>query len=214
MIKFGANGYGISHESGNPLFAKTDYYNIQKLINVCEENQVPYGFYFFSQALNEEEAKMEVNKISEELNKLGALEYNKLPFYLDVEYYSKDTRLYNYCAKNNVKTTDVVNYEMNLLREEIGSDVCLYTEHSALKYIIDFDKLDEKNKENVWIVEASPTHTTDVLKYKDNISIRQITIDRNVNGQNIDFDLMNKEFYDSLVKKHKNAKVKKKTRKN
>ncbi len=214
MIKFGANGYGISHEPGNPSFAKTKYYNIQKLINVCEEYQVPYGFYFFSQALNEKEAKMEVNRISEELNKLGALEYNKLPFYLDVEHYKNETRLYNYCVKNNIKTTDVVNYEMNLLREEIGSDVCLYTEHSALKYIIDFDKLDEKNKENAWVVEASPTHTTDVLKYKDNISIRQITTDVIFNEQNIDFDLMNKEFYDSLVKKHKNVKVKKKTRKN
>lgn len=198
IIKLGATGYGLSQPVGSPSLVNSNYNNIRQLITICEEYHVPYGFYYYSQALTNDEAIMEVDKISSKLDEFGNLPFNMLPFYLDVESPERG-RLYNYCVNNNSDNTSVVNFEMNALREVTGKNVCLYTDSHTLKTVINIDKLEKQNKADMWCVEVSPSHTDYVIALDKYISMRQVALDRSFNGKGVDYNFINKDYYDSLV---------------
>ena len=88
-IKMGASGYG----KGDLSFTKTNE-NFVELAKICEENQIPYGFYYYSTSINEEEAQMEKDRImelQEMLEENGCSgEYNQLPLAIDVELAQND----------------------------------------------------------------------------------------------------------------------------
>lgn len=81
-IKIGASGYG---EEGNIV----EQYNTRlyrEQARICEEYGVPYGFYYYSTCVTEEEAKREAAYINEAINLLDDREYNLLPFAIDFEW--------------------------------------------------------------------------------------------------------------------------------
>lgn len=206
IIKLGATGYGLSYSAGNPCIIDSQYDNIRQLISVCEKYEVPYGFYYYSQALTKDEANKEIERISNKLDEFGSLPYNKLPIYLDVES-PENGRLYNYCVENNIDTTDVVNYEMNTLREITGKEVAIYTDYHTLNKVIDFNKLEEQNKTNMWCVEVSPSHTDNVIGLDKYVSMRQVALDRDFNGSVVDYDFISKDYFDSLMKEKEKSLV-------
>ena len=109
-------------------------------------------------------------------------------------------------AQNNGKEqqTDVMNKLMNRVRDDNNLDVISYLSRSGYSRLINHQQLDEINQENPWIVNPSDTHSIDfVTNYPDvldEVSMRQIALDGSVGGVAIDVNLMNKEYYDKLLK--------------
>ena len=76
-LRIGGRGYGKEGKMYND--DKVDIY-----IDVCEYLEIPYGFYFIEEALNEEEIIEEIEFINNILAGKN-LKYNKLPLAIDLE---------------------------------------------------------------------------------------------------------------------------------
>lgn len=86
-IRAGGRGYG---EKGNLYTDET--YNM--FVDACEYLGIPYGFYFFDEALNDKEIKEEVNFIKKFLNENKG-ENSILPVVIDVEKHNGSGRADN-----------------------------------------------------------------------------------------------------------------------
>ena len=205
-----ATGYGIFSQTD------TDIEDVKKLVAVCEKHQVPYGLYYYSQALSKEEANQEIEWIKNKLgiiSELGDLKYNLLPFYLDYEigdpkYNSRVRQNYEKLNSDEDKgksITSVLDYELSKLRDTLGTEVCLYSDHNTLGVCFDINEFTDENKENIWMVDVSPAHSKDTLDLKDHISVRQVSTDSiikyNGDSYKIDYDLINKEYFDKIKEK-------------
>lgn len=212
MFKLGATYTSTSYETAT--LAEDNYTsidNLRSMVAICEENHIPYGFYYYSQAINDKDVDIEANYIHEALSQLGTSAYHILPFAVDMEdqiYVNNqniDTRI-AVNAQNNGKEqqTDVMNKLMNRVRDDNNLDVISYLSRSGYSRLINHQQLDEINQENPWIVNPSDTHSIDfVTNYPDvldEVSMRQIALDGSVGGVAIDVNLMNKEYYDKLLK--------------
>lgn len=215
IIKMAATGYGIFSPTN------TDIEDVKKLVAVCEKHQVPYGLYYYSQALSKEEADQEIEWIKNKLgiiSELGDLKYNLLPFYLDYEIGDLDQNSrvrQNYEKLNSDEDkgksiTSVLDYELSELRDTLGTEVCLYSDHNTLGVCFDINEFTDENKENIWMVDVSPAHSKDTLDLKEHISIRQVSTDSiikyNGDSYKIDYDLINKEYFDKIKEKSKKLK--------
>lgn len=215
IIKMAATGYGIFSQ------ADTDIEDVKKLVAVCEKHQVPYGLYYYSQALSKEEAAQEIEWIKNKLgiiSELGDLKYNLLPFYLDYEIgdIEQNSRVrQNYEKLNSDEDKDksitsVLDYELSKLRDTLGTEVCLYSDHNTLGVCFDVNEFTDVNKENIWMVDVSPAHSKDTLDLKNHISMRQVSVDSiieyNGDSHKIDYDLINKEYFDKIKDKAKKLK--------
>lgn len=90
-IKLGASTYG----QGDFTVLDYDYYKSQ--VQVCEELGVPYGFYYYSTAITEEEANMELDCIKQRLTELRQnynMENNLLEMVVDIELSNEFDRQY------------------------------------------------------------------------------------------------------------------------
>lgn len=210
IIKMAGTGYGTFSQTN------TDIEDVKKLVAVCEKHQVPYGLYYYSQALSKEEADQEIDWIKEKLvliSELGDLKYNLLPFYLDYEIGDpdKNSRVrQNYERLNSDEDKDksitsVLDYELSKLRADLGTEVCLYSDHNTLGVCFDINEFTGENKENIWMVDVSPAHSKDTLDLKNHISVRQVSTDSiikyNGDSYKIDYDLINKEYFDKIKEK-------------
>lgn len=190
---------------------------IQSMVAICEENHVPYGFYYYSQAINEKDADIEAEFIHEALSQIGTSKYNVLPFAIDVEDYvyvngqNIPTRVLEYTrAYGKESPTKAMNYLMNRVREENDMEVISYLSHSGYTDLIDHEDLDKINQKNPWIVNPSSVHSDifssqypDVL---DNTIMRQIALDGSYKGVPFDINLMNKSYFDKVLKENNLAK--------
>ncbi len=202
IIKMGATGYA------NP-FSIIDISKYQSKVNdladVCEKYDIPYGFYYFSQATNNNEADDEKDYIVKMYQSLGGRNYNILPLYLDVE-----TNGNRYRNSLHGDITNVVNHEASELRKELNRDIAIYSEHNALNSIINYDNLDSEVKDDIWIVDAGPLHSSDVQKIENSVKLRQFGLDVAVDSNNdnvitqddarVDFNLMDSDYYKSKVR--------------
>lgn len=210
IIKMAGTGYGTFSQTD------TDIEDVKKLVAICEKHQVPYGLYYYSQALSKEEADQEIDWIKEKLvliGELGDLKYNLLPFYLDYEigdpeYNSRVRQNYERLNSDEDKDksiTSVLDYELSQLRDNLGTEVCLYSDHNTLGVCFDINEFTDENKENIWMVDVSPAHSKDTLDLKDHISVRQVSTDSiikyNGDSYKIDYDLINKEYFDKIKEK-------------
>jgi hypothetical protein len=211
MIKLGATYYSSSYDQA--ALADTNYScldNVKKLANLCEKYQVPYGFYYYSQATSEEDIDIEANFINYALNYLGTSDYNIMPLTIDIESRmgSSNTRVSKNASKNGRSyQTNITNKLMNRVREENSTDVILYTNHETLKKTLNYDELDSANQQNSWLVNPSSAHSIDLYKKLNsaytNASISQIALDGTVlNSVGIDVDFIDKDYFESLFKKN------------
>lgn len=231
-IKLGATGYAYNRNDSDAKFPGTNYAykdNVISLARICEENNIPYGFYYYSQAISAKDINKEANFISEVLNELGTTSYHVLPLAIDVEHRAGNPSVktrYCYCAEEKGKsyTTKIINTLMNKVRDENNIDVCFYTDKNTLQAVLNYNELDGQNKDNAWIVDASSTHSnvlaTSYPSVVDNVGVRQIALDKfkSVNGERIgyDIDFINKDYYQKLIKKiqENNASAKKNNNEN
>lgn len=190
---------------------------IRSMVAICEENHVPYGFYYYSQAIIEKDADIEAEFIREALSQIGTSKYNVLPFAIDVEDYvyvngqNIPTRVLEYTrAYGKESPTKAMNYLMNRVREENDMEVISYLSHSGYTDLIDHEDLDKINQKNSWIVNPSSVHSDifssqypDVL---DNTIMRQIALDGSYKGVPFDINLMNKSYFDKVLKENNLAK--------
>ena len=218
MFKLGATYTSSRYETAT---LATDNFTcldkIQSMVAICEENHVPYGFYYYSQAINEKDADIEAEFIHEALSQIGTSKYNVLPFAIDVEDYvyvygqNIPTRVLEYTrAYGKESPTKAMNYLMNRVREENDMEVISYLSHSGYTDLIDHEDLDKINQKNSWIVNPSSVHSDifssqypDVL---DNTIMRQIALDGSYKGVPFDINLMNKSYFDKVLKENNLAK--------
>lgn len=94
---------------------------------------------------------------------------------------------------------------MNKLRIETEAEVCLYSSINALDTIFDFDILEDVNKQNCWVVEwDSEAHSNNyVSKYPkvvENIGLRQIAGDKILGDIQVDYDFIDKVYFENILK--------------
>lgn len=90
-IKLGASSYGDGD------FSIIDYDNYIQQVAICEELGIPYGFYYYSTAINQEEANMELNCIKdrmEDLRQRYDMKNNLLEIAVDIELTDMNDRQY------------------------------------------------------------------------------------------------------------------------
>ena len=215
MIKIGATANG---NGPFQIIEKTEAQkkNLNSLINICEKTKTNFGLYYYSQATTEEEANEEIKTILKLIEQLGLNSKTKktLPLYIDVEKVGRDkgvsylTRIYKNAQENGkTEQTKITNYLMEELRKQTNMEICLYTDGNTLESTINFDELSEMNKINCWIVESTQDHTNildpEIMEYaktRQTSLDRQIKINESNETINVDFDIMEEEFYKSRTK--------------
>lgn len=211
MFRLGATGYG--GDTATMVSSNEGYLdNLVELTNVCDKYQIPYGFYYYSQAINKEEVDMEAKFINKALDRIGDSEYNVLPLVIDVEAMADNppipTRACN-SAKKNGKShqTGICNMLMNRVRDDNDRDVILYTDNNSLDSCIEFDLLDKANQQNVWLTDPNETHSNKLVNRHidaiENAGIRQIALDGVVDGVGIDVDFIDSDYFKGILKKNK-----------
>lgn len=205
IIKIGATYTSPAYEPNNSEFASVDQDNVKELVDLCEQYEIPFGFYFFSQALTIEEADKEVDYIKRNYEQYKNYTYNAMPIYYDYEVNEPDSRLVVYAQQENRENlTQVLNYAMNKLRLETEHEVCLYSDKNALTTVFNYDNLDDINKQNMWVVDVNDIHSDELAsnfgEAVDNVSVRQYAQDKIVGDIGLDINLMDKDYYENIMK--------------
>jgi len=206
-IKIGSSSY--SKENNFSIIPNVIY---STYAAVCEKYQIPYGFYYYSTAITEEEANKEYDTIVERLSELENSKYNVLPIAIDVE-------LADDLKKDRQVGHDVTSVKAvlaNKLYEKYGKTV-LYTSGRTASIekenrIIDLVayKSAIKEKLNLWTPAARLTNGTlgklsaqyleELSGYADTV-FEQSHLDLDdKNGFDYDIDFMTKALFTNLVK--------------
>lgn len=126
-IKAGGRGYG---KKGN-MYTDEKY---QEYVDVCEYLKIPYGFYFFDEALNDDEIEEEVNFIKNFLDE-NAGNYCKLPVALDVEKHDGSGRADDIWENR----AELVQKLINRLNEEDIDNIVYTNAQTANLYLSNLD---------------------------------------------------------------------------
>lgn len=215
IIKLGATANG----TGELKLIEQNVENLNSLLNVCEKNNLPYGLYYYAQSTSIEEADREIENILNLLNtvEINKKEYMKLPLYIDMEDMGYQSGCsYNTRIKTNAQIygkqaqTNILNYIMNKLKEKTSLNICFYTDYNTLTSSIDFNEIEEQNKENCWIVDVSESHSKNIYNHYPRIydysKVRQIKVDANVDIEEyddeigVDYDIMDSSYYKRLTR--------------
>ena len=212
-IKLGASPYGKGE------FKPTDYNEYEEIVKVCEELGIPYGFYYYSTAINIDEAEIEANHIKntvEQLRDKYDMKYNILPMTIDKELTGVHDRQYG------KDITDATAYLLNRMNfDEISQKVLLYIsgrmiDENDSDRVIDLERLKAEvtDLEDFAIWLCAPTtkkgYTTQSTvnycnmiedKYGIKIASKQIALDvYSPDGGKIDINNMDYEYYNEIIK--------------
>lgn len=212
-IKAGATGYGnkfsiapgtkeTEEETAKAREERQD--EVKSYIRKCEEYKIPYGLYYYSQAKDKKETDQEIEYIKEIFKGMGELEYNVLPFAIDIENLNGRMGKYAKQSEENKRRLTAEKEEMmEELREELGKEVIFYSDHNALVEIIDYTRLSEENKKDMWVVDYSSTHSEDLVDMglESFIGNRQVDLDVKVEeiNKSIDINFMNAEVFERYI---------------
>ncbi len=224
-IRMGGSDCGRHGKGPLTNIYTSDFDKLSMCVELCNRYNIPFGYYYYSQAVTTEEAKKEASWINQTLNRLGNYEYNVLPFAIDVEdrWYSGgllSTRVKESAYNNGSDyQTSITNEVMNMVRNQNYIDVILYTDNNTLSSeyckgftlntdnypaTVDYSKLDDINKQNPWVVDVSSTHSYNLTKNHNDIiseaAIRQIAIDKTNYPVSIDINFTDADYYDELTK--------------
>ena len=207
IFKIGSTGWGKTFK----FATTTDQKNLEECVKICERRGIPFGFYYYSQAISQDEAIKELDHLSKLLARYDEYKCNVLPVSIDVE--NKDdkgnlTRLGDYTKNNSehkIEVTRAINYLINEIRKVSKNGAILYTERWTLRESLNTNYFDEINKKNVWLVDPSPKHSNDIAKnYSDlDIAIRQIEIDypNYRDPHSVDYDFIDADYYEECLKR-------------
>lgn len=212
-IKLGATGFGEDYSFVN------ENNDIESYIRECENAKIPYGFYYFGHSYDVNErghiayqpntSLTEVERIERLMNAIDykELNYNILPFAYDVEEVNGG-RLLNHVDSTKTNTTDAINQTMNQLRDDLGVEVILYTSKNTFNSIIDINRLESQNKDNMWLGDYYPDYKNGMVNNigqanYDNSKIRQVAIPECTGGAalpiTVDINFMEENYYNNLV---------------
>ena len=217
MIKIGARGYG---EPGN--FADIGDSYLEQA-EVCERLGIPYGFYFYSTALNKDEALEEVEVVKANLDRLGERKYNLMDLTLDVEQDEHGSRI------NGKDVTDVMAYWANKAEELTGHKVMLYTggrDVSGPEKILDIPRFNEQldsGPARIWIpgprvpdgsevYYANQEQINSVANENGDIAIIQAILEQTNPEQGLvvgtDIDIMDVDVFKKIIRENGRTRLK------
>ena len=166
---------------GASTFSKGDltveeYNSFEQQVALCEELGIPYGFYYYSTAITEEEAQVELDAIKtriETLKEKYKMQYNKFDFAVDIEIANKNDRQLN--SETVLEKTEAKAKLINGLQEEnISNNVLLYGPMRVMRpdldQIVDLqylsELLHEPNSVSLWLTSLMKQNgdLTDDLK--------------------------------------------------
>ena len=213
IFKLGATYTSSLHD--NAKLADDNYKclnNVKDMVRVCENEKIPYGFYYYSQATSDIDVDMEAKYIKNALDHIEPSTYNVLPLSIDVEesIFSDGGEVPTRVAVNAQNSgvehqTKIVNDLMNKVRDEPNLEVNTYLSRAGCNELIDHTKLDATNQKNCWIVDPSAAHANDfATNYKDvvdNTVMRQVALDGIVNNVDVDVNFIDSNYYNNLVEK-------------
>jgi hypothetical protein len=172
---------------------------VRAYIRKCEQYKIPYGLYYFSQAVTEEEAIEEIEYIKQVLVGMGTLKYNLLPFALDVEKSTTGTRLEKYASTYSaqIELTTLKQSQMQKLSDCLNQKVIMYTDHHALNDILALKVLSDEWKQDLWMVDCGQAHSDDILEMKleNFVTNRQL-----VQEEKLDINFINYDTFLEFVK--------------
>lgn len=206
-IKVGASGYG------NFVTLLNDNYLDQAA--VCERLGIPYGFYYYSTCINNDEAKVEADAINRALDSVESRKYNLLPLAIDVELASGNTD-----RQWGKDVTEAKAYLANLVEPTQGKTI-LYgggrsISSASSECILDVDRYNsllESGESKVWL--ATPRNSDGGLDDKtqsyistlstdSDIVIRQTLLDARVNDAGVDINTIDDDEYKKMIQKQGN----------
>ena len=206
-IKLGSSSYSKEKE-----FQIIDNAVYSSYAAICERYKIPYGFYYYSTAINEEEANKEFDIIVSRLDKINNKKYNVLPFAIDVELANK----YQEDRQFGINVSKVKAYLSDKIFDKYGK-VVLYTSGktaaaSSDKAILDLVEYNNLTKSdlNIWMPTArlrsglmgpvTEQYYNDI-KLQAKILFQQTHLDLNdKNTFDYDIDYMNKSVFTKLAK--------------
>lgn len=216
-VNFVMIGIGAMNDDCNVI---NDRKTAMECIKKCEEMGIPYGLYYYSGCINKEEAQKEYNYITSFMESLKSInpKYNLMPLALDVEINNVNV---NRQAGNDV--TEVKAYLANLLQED-NRNIILYTAQNAAsitdeingKQCISIPKFKKMTGiDHFWYVAPkqecfNSDISEDCKKFIENtpqdinIDMQQVILDGNINGINVDVDVMEEEFFKECIRKSLN----------
>lgn len=220
-IKIGASTFG------NGDLKILDYDKYIEQVAICEELGVPYGFYYYSTSITEDEANVELQCIQERIEDLRQrydMKHNLLEIAVDVELSDSNDRQYR---GNIIEQTKAKAALINGIQEQgLSSNVLIYGPGRVMKpdldQIFDLDYMSQllTNPEavKIWqcsLMKQNGAHNTQLgkdIEYAKqlgyNTTMCQSGLDFLVqsNGKTlglIDINNMDLEHYQKLVNKQK-----------
>ncbi|MBR3134902.1 MAG: hypothetical protein IKG56_05530 [Clostridia bacterium] len=210
MIKIGVRGYG---GPGNFADIGDSYLEQAK---VCEELGIPYGFYYYSTAISDQEAEEEVSQVKERLDRLRdtiSTDFFLMPLTLDVEQ-CEGSRL---CGRD---VTDVAAEWANKAEEVTGKKVLLYTggrDVSGPEKILDISRFNAQLRSGptrIWtpgprkpdgsqVYQANQNHINNIVNEGGDIAIIQSILDQSnpqVGFPSSDIDIMDKDVFEQMMR--------------
>ena len=198
------------------------------LVKKCEELGIPYGFYYYTAAVNENEALQEYEKIKNDMEsikgEIGDLKYNLLPFAVDVEVDSnyENVGLYDRHVLNGVTIQDVTNAKVvltNKLKEYLGDRIILYGAGKAVTPYMGAQILDLQEYQrltgikDVWMplpkeefansdVAENNKQMKNIIEADGNMQVimQQAVLDYACDGYALDIDVIDKDKYIELIR--------------
>ncbi len=204
IIKCGATGYGTGEMHYGTLYnSKLSKYN--ELIETCENNNVPFAIYYYSQAITEEEVKKELNVIKKANEIASRYSTYTNNIFIDFEY-SATSRIFDNAKKyGKSHQTKILNSLLKSTSEIPNSIVHLYTDSNTMSYVINYNELLPEFQSDNWLVNTSATHErrlTGLNINNNNIGMFQIGGER-IYDCAVDIDFMYEDFYKRFISKEK-----------
>lgn len=162
-------------------------------INQCIDSTIPFGVYWYSYAVNESEAKKEVECICDFIKKVQNVELFKFPFFVDMEdadgrKESKMGRKWGY-----TDSADILSYMLPLI-DEVSCDVGWYmSQNDAIDVIKDTPSIGTYVN---WVARwnsIAPAMLADIWQYT------------NVFNGNLDASYINDTLYDFFMERNNKA---------
>ena len=212
-------GFSYSSKEQKELGINIDK-KVRDYVKFCEENNIPYGFYYCSNALSVEEGQREaqtvikiIREIEEELG--HPLEQCKLTFAIDAEYNDVDDRL---CGNAEQFTTGLKAFIDTLVQSGIIEDKESFTIYTNLKGLglstnilknmvyqpcFSLKELEYSGympKYGFWIAAYGEEQIERLKEYeKEHPNFNCFMLQTSNNGNTLDENSMNEEVYIMLV---------------
>ena len=179
---------------------------------VCEKYGIPYGFYYYSTCIDNNEAKAEANAINKALDSVKSRKYNLLPLAIDVELASGSSD-----RQWGKDVTEAKAYLANLVEPTQGKTI-LYgggrsISSSSPECVLDinrYNKLLESGESDVWLATPRTDDggiSNDTQKYISTISkvaditISQTVLDARINNTGIDINMIDDKEYKKMIQR-------------